>query len=112
MRKREADSDGVPPGQLRLASPYDKDARWSAKGDDLFWCGYKIHLTESCDAGDEAGDGTTADSRGPNLVTDVATTCSTAPDVTATAAIQQRLTERQVKPGEHYLMGTHGAGEA
>ncbi|WP_200263828.1 hypothetical protein [Streptomyces sp. HSG2] len=49
VRKREADSDGVPPGQLRLASPYDADARWSAKGDELFWCGYKVHLTETCD---------------------------------------------------------------
>ena len=49
VKKRDADDDGVPPGQLRLASPYDPDARWSAKGDDLFWCGYKIHLTESCD---------------------------------------------------------------
>ncbi|MGW6674496.1 transposase, partial [Streptomyces vinaceus] len=47
IRKRGAD-DGVPPGQLRLASPYDTDARWAAKGDDLFWMGYKIHLTESC----------------------------------------------------------------
>ncbi|MET8332116.1 transposase, partial [Streptomyces sp. NPDC005181] len=47
IRKRDAD-DGVPPGQLRLASPYDADARWAAKGDDLFWMGYKIHLTETC----------------------------------------------------------------
>lgn len=28
---------------------------------------------------------------------------ATAPDVTATAGIQHRLTERQVKPGEHHL---------
>ncbi|MFE5826674.1 transposase [Streptomyces erythrochromogenes] len=47
IRKRDAD-DGVPPGQLRLASPYDADARWAAKGEDLFWMGYKVHLTESC----------------------------------------------------------------
>jgi transposase len=40
--KRDADDEGVPPGQLRLASPYDTDARWAAKGEDLFWCGYKI----------------------------------------------------------------------
>lgn len=98
IRKREADSDGVPPGQLRLASPYDPDARWSAKGDELFWLGYKIHLTESCDS-----DATADAPASPNLITDVHTTCSTAPDVTATAGIQQRLTEHQVKPGEHYL---------
>lgn len=110
VRKREADSDGVPPGHLRLASPYDRDARWSAKGDELFWCGYKIHLTESCDADtppdnptDPApGTDTQAGLAGPNLITDVATTASTAPDVTATAGIQHRLSQRQVKPGEHY----------
>jgi transposase len=99
IRKREADSDGVPPGHLRLASPYDPDARWSAKGDELFWLGYKIHLTESCDG----AAGAAACPASPNLITDVHTTCSTAPDVTATAGIQQRLTEQQVKPGEHYL---------
>jgi hypothetical protein len=111
VRKREADSDGVPPGHLRLASPYDPHARWSAKGDDLFWCGYKIHLTESCDADADAPQDGPADPgtdaqgglAGPNLITDVATTASTAPDVTATAGIQQRLAQRLVKPGEHYL---------
>lgn len=100
IRKREADNDGVPPGHLRLASPYDPDARWSAKGDELFWLGYKIHLTESCDDGAAGADACPAS---PNLITDVHTTVSTAPDVTATAGIQQRLTEHQVKPGEHYL---------
>ncbi|WP_224283940.1 IS1182 family transposase [Streptomyces sp. LS1784] len=97
VRKREAEVDGVPPGHLRLASPYDRDARWSAKGDELFWCGYKVHLTETCD--DRAG----ARTRAPNLITDVATTVATEPDVTATAGIQHRLTQRQIKPGEHYL---------
>ncbi|WP_172607864.1 transposase, partial [Streptomyces spongiicola] len=48
--KRDADDEGVPPARRRLTSPYDTDARWAAKGEDLFWCGYKIHLTESCDA--------------------------------------------------------------
>jgi len=104
VRKREADSDGVPPGHLRIASPYDTDARWAAKGEDLFWLGYKVHLTESCDADTPDTDtGAGAIPARPNLITDVATTVSTAPDVTATAQIQQRLAERQVKPGEHYL---------
>ncbi|MFJ9682923.1 IS1182 family transposase [Streptomyces sp. NPDC101194] len=102
VRKRETEVDGVPPGHLRLASPYDRDARWSAKGDELFWCGYKVHLTETCD--DNSGGAPVGTQvRTPNLITDVTTTVATAPDVTATAGIQQRLTERQVKPGEHYL---------
>lgn len=103
IKKRDAD-DGVPPGQLRLASPYDSDARWAAKGDDLFWMGYKIHLTETCtilpDAYAYADAGTRVM---PNLITDVHTTDATVPDVKATAPIQRKLAEHGVKPGEHYL---------
>ncbi|GHI10252.1 transposase [Streptomyces cellostaticus] len=59
--------------------------------------------TPDTNTGTGTGTGTEASPAQPNLITDVATTVSTAPDVTATAQIQQRLTERQVKPGEHYL---------
>ncbi|WP_234354840.1 hypothetical protein [Streptomyces sp. NRRL WC-3618] len=96
IRKRDAD-DGVPPGQLRLASPYDRDARWAAKGDDLFWMGYKIHLTEACttlaDVDADAGTGVI-----PNLITDVRTTDATVPDVKATVPIQRKLAEHGVQP--------------
>ncbi|MEV1070255.1 IS1182 family transposase [Streptomyces sp. NPDC050263] len=103
IKKRDAD-DGVPPGQLRLASPYDADARWAAKGDDLFWCGYKIHLTETCTARPGTGTGTDAGTGVmPNLITDVHTTDATVPDVKATAPIQHKLAEHGVKPAEHYL---------
>ena len=58
IRAREADTDGLPPGRTRLASPYDLDARWAAKGDDLYWNGYKVHVTETCDLPEPApGDG-------------------------------------------------------
>ena len=49
VMRRRTESDGAPPAQGRLASPYDTDARWAAKGDELFWLGYKLHLTETCD---------------------------------------------------------------
>jgi hypothetical protein len=98
--KREADDEGVPPGQLRLASPYDPDARWAAKGEEVFWMGYKVHLTETCHTPAEAGEKTVP---APNLITDVATTEATVPDVKATAAIQQRLAARGLKAAEHYL---------
>ncbi|WP_327370336.1 IS1182 family transposase [Streptomyces sp. NBC_01217] len=97
VKKRDADDEGVPPGHLRLASPYDSDARWSAKGDDVFWCGYKVHLTESCDTLPEAEAGVL------RLVTDVHTTVSTVPDVMATEPIQQNVAARQLAPAEHYL---------
>ncbi|MGW3983900.1 transposase [Streptomyces mirabilis] len=78
VSKRDAGNDGVPPGSTRLASPYDPDARWSAKGNDLFWCGYKIHLTETChapaEAEDEAEDEGCLRVPAPNLITDVHTT--------------------------------------
>ncbi|MCX4784730.1 IS1182 family transposase [Streptomyces sp. NBC_01221] len=115
VSKREADEDGVPPGHLRLASPYDTDARWSAKGDDLFWLGYKVHLTESCDNTPpeaEAEAEAEAEVRGrPNLITDVTTTLSTVPDVKATAPIQQQLADRGLPPAEHYLDSGYPSAE-
>jgi hypothetical protein len=47
-REKAPDGDGLPPGHLRIASPYDTDARWGAKR-DTFWLGYKPHITETCD---------------------------------------------------------------
>jgi len=48
-REKEPDGgDGLPPGHLRIASPYDPDARWGVKR-DTFWMGYKLHITETCD---------------------------------------------------------------
>lgn len=38
-----------PPGTIRQISPYDGDARSGTKRDS-HWDGYKVHLTETCDA--------------------------------------------------------------
>ncbi|MFE5165854.1 transposase [Streptomyces sp. NPDC056697] len=104
---REAGTDGVPPGHLRLASPYGPDARWAAKGEDLFWYRYKVHLTETCDtpseAEAEAGGWLSAVRLPLRLITDVHTTDATVPDVYATVPIQQNLAIRDLAPGEHYL---------
>ena len=75
IRAREADTDGLPPGRTRLSSPYDIDARWAAKGDDLYWNGYKLHVTETCD-GDAA-----------HLITHVKTCPAMEQDMTSTAEI-------------------------
>ncbi|MFI9753818.1 transposase [Streptomyces collinus] len=39
--RTEEGGDGLPPGHLRIASPYDLDTRWSAKR-DTFWNGFKL----------------------------------------------------------------------
>jgi hypothetical protein len=57
IRAREAEQDGLPPGRVRLSSPYDLDARWAGKGDDLYWNGYKVHVSETCDTPDPAPGG-------------------------------------------------------
>jgi Transposase DDE domain len=51
VRRREAapDGDGLPPGHLKIISPYDTDARYSIKR-DTGWSGYKVHFTETCNA--------------------------------------------------------------
>ena len=47
-REKEPEGDGLPPGHIRIASPYDTDARWGVKREE-FWLGYKLHVSETCD---------------------------------------------------------------
>lgn len=114
ITRRESDNEGLPPAHRRVSSPYDTDARWAAKGEELFWCGYKLHLTETCDhdpngdpsaaAPGHSGDAASAaDRRHPNLITNVATTFSTVPDVTMTTPIHRELARRNLLPAEHYV---------
>ncbi|MCA1676568.1 MAG: IS1182 family transposase, partial [Actinobacteria bacterium] len=103
IRAREADTDGLPPGRARLSSPYDTDARWAAKGDDLYWHGYKVHITETCDDPDPvAPDGDPGGER-PNIIVGVATTDATVPDARMTDPIHATLAQRDLLPAEHYL---------
>jgi transposase len=95
-KRTEDGGDGLPPGHLRIASPYDTDTRWSVKG-DLFWNGFKLHVTEACT------DAAEHDRARPNLIMDVATTAATVPDVAAVEVIHQRQRRRGLLPGEHYL---------
>jgi transposase len=115
-REKEPDGDGLPPGHIRIASPYDTDARWGVKR-DAFWLGYKLHVTETCD--DEppcgcpaAGDGGTG-RRGhhqdcaapafPNLVTCVLTTQATVPDAQMTAVTGDKLAGKDLAPARQYV---------
>ncbi|WP_157436768.1 IS1182 family transposase [Actinospica robiniae] len=104
IRRRDAEKDGIPPAPSRIASPYDPEARWAAKGDDLFWCGYKVHLTETCDWPDEPAPGDASRRLDPpNIITNVATTNATVPDVAMTAQVHTMLADRGLTPAEHYL---------
>ncbi|MBV9141739.1 MAG: transposase [Pseudonocardiales bacterium] len=118
ITRRETDTDGLPPGKLRINSPYDTDTRWAAKGKDLAWNGYKVHLSETCHTDDTDTTHTPEDAQAgqqrdtpakpapdelPNLITNVTTTDATVPDVAMTDPIHQMLDRRHLLPGEHYL---------
>jgi len=128
-REKEPEGDGLPPGHIRIASPYDTDARWGVKREE-FWLGYKLHVTETCDdpppcgcrpgqpasrpaagggepggsrAGGREHDKGCAQAAFPNLITSVATTDATVTDNQMTGAIHDGLAARNLAPGRHYL---------
>lgn len=115
VRRRESEEnggEGLPPGRYRLTSPYDTDARWAAKGDDLFWCGYKVHITETCDRpGDGPLDGAKNRQVRPNIITNVATTDATVPDTRMTDPIHQSLARRGLLPSEHFVDSGYPSAE-
>jgi len=112
-REKEPEGDGLPPGHMRIASPYDTDARWGVKR-DAFWLGYKLHVSETCDdappcdcaaaaAGGGGHDRDCARTTFPNLITNAATTDATVPDIQMTGVIHGELAGRDLAPGRHYL---------
>lgn len=76
VKRRE--SEDLPSGRLRLASPYDTDARYGLK-QGSWWTGCKIHISESCDETDvqDAVTGQAmapgSDGPPPRLITGIAT---------------------------------------
>jgi hypothetical protein len=102
--RREASDHGLPPGRSRIVSPYDPDARHGEKRGHG-WDGYKIHLTETCH---QPGPGGTSAAPGqitgtaPNLITAVATTDASVPDVAMTGPTQDGLATTGLAPGEHF----------
>jgi len=83
-------ADDLPPGALLIVSPYDAEARLSAKRGQL-WSGYKVHWTESCDED------------GPHLITHVATASATEADIDRLPAIHAGLAASALLPAEHYV---------
>ena len=82
--------ENLPPVGVRIASPFDLEARWGKKRARK-WLGYKVHLTETChpDA--------------PHLITQVETRPGNQIDGAATADIHQALQARQLLPEEHLV---------
>ena len=82
--------DNQPPGELRLHSPYDEEARYSAKK-ETEWLGYKSHFTETCDA------------EQVQAIIHVETTLAPVPDMATPATVHAALAEKALLPGEHFL---------
>jgi len=79
-----------PPLSQTIVSPYDTQARYSTKR-DTSWVGYKVHLTETCEADT------------PNLITHVETRPATEHDSRALETIHQELDHKSCLPHEHLV---------
>lgn len=82
--------ENTPPGEQRIHSPYDAEARYSEKRGQG-WVGYKGHLTETCE-----------EDR-PHIIVQVETTPAPQPDFEVIPTIQQDLAHKQVLPEEHLM---------
>ncbi len=83
-------AEDLPMAALLISSPYDPEARYRKKR-ETEWTGYKVHLTETCDADL------------PHLLTDVQTTVATTPDHAMTGVIQAQLAARALLPSEQIV---------
>nr|WP_309298694.1 transposase [Streptomyces poonensis] len=115
VKRRE--SRDLPPGRLRLASPYDTAARYGLK-QGSWWTGYKIHISDSCDDPDEqdsaAGDQALipgADGPPPRLITNIATTDATVTDAEMTEPVHHMLAARDLLPDEHFPDSGYASAE-
>lgn len=80
----------LPPGARLIQSPYDCEARYSAKR-EMEWVGYKTHVTETCD--DDQ----------PALITQVTTTLATQPDNQMLPPIQAALAAKDLLPSQQLV---------
>jgi transposase len=87
---RVENQDELPPSAQLISSPYDLEARFSRKRATM-WVGYKVHLTETCEADQ------------PHLITQVATTVSTEGDSDTLPQIQQALAATSLLPSQQLV---------
>ena len=83
-------SEDIPPPSRYISSPYDEEAHYSKKRSTT-WVGYKVHLTETCEA------------HLPLIVTHVETTSAPVSDDAMTATIHAGLERKEFLPAEHIV---------
>lgn len=88
----------ISPASQLITSPYDIDARRSAKR-DIIWTGYKAHITETCDDNQ------------PHVIINVETTQTTTHDMNMTEVIHENLERKQLLPKEHLMDAGYIDGE-
>ena len=81
-----------------IASPHDTSVRYSAKGRDTQWEGYKVQVTETVD-GDFP------------VITDIGIHAAIETDSSALDSIQQRLAQRDLLPDQHYVDSAYVNGK-
>jgi transposase len=83
-------SENIPPASRYIGSPYDEQARYGKKRSTQ-WEGYKVHVTETCEA------------HLPMLVTHVETTSAPITDDAMTSTIHAELDRKELLPDEHIV---------
>jgi len=83
-------SQDLPPASRYISSPYDEEAHYGKKRSTQ-WEGYKVHLTETCEA------------HLPLIVTHVETTSAPISDGAMTATIHAELDRKDLLPDEHIV---------
>ena len=73
----------------RVQSPFDVEACYGKRKQS--WVGFKVHLTEACDAD------------APNLITNVLVTKASAQDMLAAKQVHERLKHNKIEPGQHFV---------
>ena len=95
---RLRDPKDTPPAALTIVSPYDPEARFCRKR-DTSWSGYRVHLTETCDADM------------PKLITHVETRPAQEQDAVATTDIHQALADKGLTPAQHLVDGAYSSAD-
>ena len=84
------DTQNMPAAAQSINSPHDPQARYSIKRETI-WCGYKAHLSETCD--EDA----------PRLITQVQTTPGTTQDSDLTDQIHAEMKAADRLPACHFI---------